>query len=97
MPWPNGYEVTILEPSESTEGMTVIGQDITEVLDYTPGKLIVRQFIRPKYARAKGSGIVTAELPEMPITRGMAGSELLTSWPANRLNELLPNYRTQEI
>jgi len=90
-------EVTILEPSESTEGMTVIGQDITEVLDYTPGKLIVRQFIRPKYARAKGSGIVTAELPEMPITRGMAGSGLLTQLIISKFIDSQPIYRQIEI
>ena len=90
-------EVTILEPSESTEGMTVIGQDITEVLDYTPGKLIVRQFIRPKYARLKGAGIITAELPEFPITKGIAGSGLLTHLIISKFVDGLPIYRQVEI
>ena len=90
-------EVTILEPSESTEGMTVIGQDITEVLDYTPGKLIFRQFIRPKYARLKGAGIITAELPEFPITKGIAGSGLLTQLIISEFVDGLPIYRQVEI
>ena len=90
-------EVTMLEPAESTEGMTVIGQDVTEVLDYTPGKLIVRQFIRPKYARPKGAGVVTAELPEMPITRGIAGSGLLTQLIISKFIDSQPIYRQIEI
>lgn len=90
-------EVTILEPTQDTTGMIVIGQDITEVLDYTPGKLIVRQFIRPKYARAKGAGIVTADLPEMPITRGMAGSGLLTQLIISKFIDSQPIYRQIEI
>ena len=61
-------EITVLEPAQDVTGLTLIGQDITEQLDYTAGKLIVRQFIRPKYARPKGAGIVTADLPEFPIT-----------------------------
>lgn len=90
-------ETTILEPAESIEGMTLIGQDVTEVLDYTPGKLIVRQFIRPKYARAKGAGIITAELPESPITRGMAGSGLLTQLIISKFIDSQPIYRQIEI
>ena len=71
-------EITVLEPLQDITGLTQIGQDVTEMLDYTSGKLIVRRYIRPKYARLKGSGIITAELPEFPITKGITGSGLLT-------------------
>ena len=32
---------TVLEPTEDTSGMKKIGEEITERLDYQPGKLIV--------------------------------------------------------
>lgn len=41
----------VLEPEEDTTGMKHIGDEITEELEYKPGKLFVRHFIRPKYAR----------------------------------------------
>lgn len=34
-------EITVLEPLQDVTGLTQIGQDVTEMLDYTPGKLIV--------------------------------------------------------
>ena len=39
-------EITVLEPLQDITGLTQIGQDVTEMLDYTPGKLIVRQYIQ---------------------------------------------------
>ncbi len=90
-------EITVLEPAEDVTGLTLIGQDITEQLDYTAGKLIVRQFIRPKYARPKGAGIVTADLPEFPITKGIVGSGLLTQLIISKFVDGLPIYRQVEI
>jgi len=48
----------ILEPDENTEGCKQIGEEITEELDYTPGKLFVNKYIRKKYAMPGGEGIV---------------------------------------
>jgi len=90
-------EITVLEPLQDITGLTQIGQDVTEMLDYTPGKLIVRQYIRPKYARPKGAGIITAELPEFPITKGIAGSGLLTHLIISKFVDGLPIYRQVEI
>ena len=90
-------EITVLEPLQDITGLTQIGQDVTEMLDYTPGKLIVRQYIRPKYARPKGAGIITAELPEFPITKGIAGSGLLTQLIIRKFVDGLPIYRQVEI
>jgi hypothetical protein len=41
----------IIEPQEDITGMKHIGDEITEVLEYQPGKLWVRRIRRPKYAR----------------------------------------------
>ena len=90
-------KITVLEPLQDITGLTQIGQDVTEMLDYTPFKLIVRQYIRPKYARPKGAGIITAELPEFPITKGIAGSGLLTQLIIRKFIDGLPIYRQVEI
>jgi transposase len=36
----------VLELIEDTSGLEKIGEEITEQLDYTPGKLLVRRYIR---------------------------------------------------
>jgi transposase len=38
-------EEVIIEPEEDTTGMIEIGEEITETLDYKPGKLPKRRFI----------------------------------------------------
>lgn len=53
----------------STEEMTLIGREITAVLEYQKGKLWVKRFVRPKYALKAGEGILKAPLPEQPIER----------------------------
>jgi len=44
-------EENFLEPEEDTTDMKRIGEDITETIDYRPGVLLKRRYIRPKYAR----------------------------------------------
>jgi transposase len=43
----------IIEPEEDTTDMKRIGEDMTEVLEYTPVRLWVRRTIRPRYARTE--------------------------------------------
>ncbi len=50
-------EEVILEPRQDVSGLTVIGKEITEELERVPGKLFVRQYIRPKYALPNGGGL----------------------------------------
>jgi transposase len=38
-------EEVIIEPEENTTDMIEIGEEITETLDYKPGKLLKRRFI----------------------------------------------------
>src|SRR5215208_2377328 len=42
-------ERVILEPEENVSGLKKIGEEITEELERIPGKLFVRQYVRPKY------------------------------------------------
>jgi len=39
----------IIEPEELPENAKKIGEEVTEILEYTPQKLYVRRIIRPKY------------------------------------------------
>jgi hypothetical protein len=48
----------IIEPEKSTEGLSKIGEEITEELDYEPGTLFVNRYIRPKYAKGKSEGVI---------------------------------------
>jgi len=60
-------EIIIIEPTEDVTGCTVIGEEVTEVLDLIPAEFYVKRYIRYKYARANGEGIITASLPDRVI------------------------------
>lgn len=83
----------IIEPTVSTEGLVCIGKEITEELEYTPGKFFVNQYIRPKYAKPQGQGIIIAELPTRPIDKGIAGPGLLASILVEKYCDHLPLHR----
>ena len=42
-----------IEPAEDTDGLIEIGQDVTRKVDYTPGKLEVIEYVRPRYVRRR--------------------------------------------
>ena len=66
-------EQNIIEPTEDVTEWKIIGQEITEELERTPGKLFVRQYVRNKYLKPDGEAIVTGELPS-GITKHASGS-----------------------
>ena len=87
----------ILEPIENTEGLVCIGKEITEELEYTPGKFFVNQYIRAKYVNKKSqtenNKILIAELPSRPIDKGIAGPGLLASILIEKYCDHLPLHR----
>lgn len=83
----------VIEPQEDITGMKKIGADITEELEYTPGKLFVKRYVRPKYARAEGEGVVIGTLPSRPIEKGIAGPGLLAHVLISKYVDHLPLYR----
>ena len=89
-------EQVIIEPSEDVSGCKKIGEEITEELEMRAAAFYVRQYIRPKYARPSGEGIIIAELPRRPIDKGIAGPELLTQIVIDKYLDHLPLYRQQE-
>lgn len=86
-------EQVILEPQQDVSGMKKIGEEITEELERIPGKLFVRQYVRPKYAKPQGEGVVIAELPARPIDKGIAGPGLLAQIVIDKYTDHLPIHR----
>lgn len=44
-------EKHILEPENRSEQAKKIGEEYTEILEYTPGSMYVKQYVRPKYSQ----------------------------------------------
>jgi len=90
----------VLEPAELPEGAVKIGENITEVLDYIPSSVFVRQFVRPKYIVSQDdeqTRIITAPLPSLPIPKGNAGAGLLAHILVSKFVDHLPFYRQVQI
>lgn len=83
----------IIEPEESTQGLSKIGEEITESLEYTPASLVKRRTIRPKYAKPNGEGIVIGQLPSRPIEKSIAEASLLAHILVSKYVDHLPLYR----
>ncbi len=92
-------EEIILEPTVDVSGAVKIGEVITEVLDYIPGKVFVKKYIRPKYAMKddQETVIVIANLPSLPIPRGNVSAGLLAYILVSKFVDHLPFYRQKQI
>jgi transposase len=86
-------EVHIIEPEEDITGARKIGEVITEILEYTPGKFYVEKYVRNKYVFPEEEKIVIGELPTLPIPRGNAGAGLLSHLLISKFVDHLPFYR----
>ncbi|MCP4110968.1 MAG: IS66 family transposase, partial [Desulfobacteraceae bacterium] len=80
-------------PDNIPEGAKKIGESVTEILEYKPGRLYVKKYIRPKYAPKDQDGIITGELPSLPIPKGNAGPGLLAHLFISKFVDHLPFYR----
>ena len=87
----------VIEPLEDTSEMKKIGEEITESLEYTPGKFFVNKYIRPKYAKPSAEGVVIGELPSRIIEKGIAGASLLAYMLISKYTDHLPLHRQIEI
>ena len=86
-------EQVIIEPTEDVSGWVKIGEEVTEELERIPGKLFVKQYVRPKYARPNGEGVVIGELPSRPIEKGIAGPGLLAQIIIDKYTDHIPVHR----
>lgn len=74
-----------------------IGQEVTEVLEYIPGKLFVRRIIRPKYSLGEDKGLCIADLPSLPLPKSNAGASLLAHLLVSKYVDHLPFHRQLQI
>jgi len=75
-----------------------IGEDVTEQLEYEPGKMFVLRHIYPKYAcSCCKDGVTSAEREASPIAGGLAGPGLLAYVMVSKFSEHLPLYRQQDV
>ena len=86
-------EEIIIEPQEDVSDCTLIGEDITEVLEIIPAELYVKRYIRPKYARPNGEGIVMGILPDRVIEKGIPSESVLAQITIDKYVFGLPLHR----
>src|SRR5947209_355633 len=76
---------------------TKIGEDVTEQLDYIPGKIEVLRHIYSKYAcSCCKDGVTTAPTASGPIAGGLAAPGLLAFVVVSKFVEHMPLYRQQD-
>ena len=82
-----------------TRGGTLrrIGEDVTETLDYVPGRFKVIRHVRTKLSCRTCDTVVAAPAPDHAIARGRAGAGLLAHIVVSKYDDHLPLYRQAEI
>lgn len=86
----------ILEPAGLTEGCRRLGEEVTEELEYEPGKLFVNRFVRPKYVSSDNATILVAPMVDRPLPKAIAGPGLLTQIVIDKYLDHLPLHRQQQ-
>jgi len=74
-----------------------IGEDVTETLDYVPGRFKVVRHVREKLACRACETVIQAPAPYHAIARGRAGAGLLAHIVVSKYDDHLPLYRQAEI
>lgn len=78
-----------------------IGEERTRTLEFEPGKLYVKEIIRPKYGlkdnislpQGHQGSVIIAPLPLLPIYKGLPGASLLTEILLQKYEYHVPFYR----
>jgi transposase len=78
-------------------GLRVIGQDVSEVLDYEPGNFLVIRHVRPKLACGDCQSIVQAPAPSRPVNRALAGAGLMAHVLVSKYADHTPLHRLSQI
>jgi transposase len=89
-------EEIIIEPAEDISSCRKMGEEITEMLEYKPGELYVKQYRRIKYAKPENSGVLIGELPIRPLEKAMAGEGLLAQIIIDKYVDHLPLHRQMQ-
>lgn len=86
---------------ETGEPLKVITIEISEKLEYRPGKLIVNVYKRPQYALPEKAdsfaSVIAAAMPEHPIAKCKADVGLIAHLIVSKYADHLPLYRQDDI
>jgi len=74
-----------------------LGEDVSEMIEYVPGRYQVIRHVRPKFSCATCQKIVQASAPSRPIARGLAGPGFLAHVLVSKYADHLPLYRQSQI
>ena len=90
-----------IEPSQCDcpdcgQGMTLIGQDESELLDVVPAQYRVIKVVRPKYGCKACNRLTQAPAQERVIDRGVASAALIAQVVVDKYADHLPLYRQAE-
>lgn len=87
--------------SETGKPLKVIAVEVSEKLEYRPGKLIVNVYKRPQYAAPEcidsSAGVIAAAMPDNPIAKCKADVGLLAYVIVSKFADHLPLYRQDSI
>jgi len=89
-------EEIIIEPAGDLAGCKIMGEEVTEVLEYLPGELYVKKYKRLKYVRPGNAGIIIGSLPVRPLQKAMAGEGLLCQILIDKYVDHLPLHRQMQ-
>ncbi len=86
---------------ETGKPLKVINIEVSEKLEYRPGKLIVNVYKRPQYAlpdySESSAGILSAPMPDHPVARCKADVGLIAHLIVSKFADHLPLYRQDGI
>jgi transposase len=87
------------EVEENPEAWRKIGEEISEQLDYEPGRFLRKRTVRPTYVSREEpeEAPLTAELPERLIEKGLYGPGLLSEIIIGKYADHLPLDRQEKI
>ncbi len=74
-----------------------LGEDVTEVLDYVPGRFRAVRHVRARWSCRSCERVAGAPAPVLPIRRGRATAALLAHVLVAKYADHLPLYRQSEI
>jgi transposase len=89
-------EEIIIEPTEDITACKRMGEEITEVLEWEPGELFVKKYVRVKYAKHAGDGVLIGKLPSRPLDKAMIGPGLQAQIVIDKYLDHLPLHRQMQ-
>jgi transposase len=91
----------VLSPGEECSAcggsLKTLGEDVTEELEYIPGRFVVNRIIRPRMACTCCDTICQSPMPSRPIEKGRPGPGLLAHVLVNKYADHCPLYRQSQI